>query len=94
MEKDKAEKGQDPEILLKQHEFIRTSRISDIPALCGLEQSKNTSVKHAACKKRHALEKYKLLLAANPRARISRGRSNPGQCSRIRSGDARSFQRF
>jgi|GEM_PF-3868222 len=94
MEKEKAEKGPDQETLLKQHEFIRNSKISDIPALCLLEQSKNTSVRHAACKRRHALEKYAAVLKNNPKANISKGKSNPSPCCRARIGEASSPQRF
>ena len=94
MEKDTAAKGPGTKTLLNQFEFIRASKPSDIPALCELEQSENISLKHAASKRRHVLEKYKILLSTNPRAHISKGRSHPDQHSRIRTGEANHSQRF
>ena len=83
----------EPGNLLKQLQFIHNSKASDIPALCALEQSKSTPVRHAASKRRHVLENYELMKKLNPRAHISKGKSEAG-CSRARTGDARAFQRF
>ena len=94
MKKSKTAGQLDAGSALRQFQFIHASKASDIPALCELEQSEFTPVRHAACKKRHALENYEILRKANPLAHISKGKNDAGHNSRARTGETRRFQRF